>query len=72
MKKLNFIFTVIIGLFISVNVNAQTKPDYYPGKWNILVMGTPNGDSKMTFILERKDGDAFLGRGSRPASVRQK
>jgi hypothetical protein len=56
MKKLNFIFTVIIGLFISVNVNAQTKPDYYPGKWNVLVMGTPNGDSKMTFVLERKEG----------------
>jgi hypothetical protein len=56
MKKLSFIFTVIIGLFISVNVHAQTKPDYYPGKWDVLVMGTPNGDSKMTFVLERKDG----------------
>ena len=56
MKKLSFIFTVIIGLFISVNVNAQTKPDYYPGKWNVLVMGTPDGDSKMTFVLERKEG----------------
>ena len=56
MKKLTFIVTVIIGLFISVNVNAQTKPDYYPGKWNVLVMGTPNGDSKMTFVLERKEG----------------
>jgi hypothetical protein len=56
MKKLSSIFTVIIGLFISVNVHAQTKPDYYPGKWNVLVMGTPNGDSKMTFVLERKDG----------------
>ncbi|SDP99759.1 hypothetical protein SAMN05428975_5148 [Mucilaginibacter sp. OK268] len=56
MKKLSLIFTVIIGLFLSLNVKAQTTPDYYPGKWNILVTGTPNGDSKMTFILERKDG----------------
>jgi len=56
MKKLSLIFTVVIGLFLSFNVKAQTKPDYYPGKWEILVMGTPNGDSKMTFVLERKDG----------------
>jgi hypothetical protein len=56
MRKLNLMFTVIIGLFLSLNVKAQTNPDYYPGKWNILVMGTPKGDSKMTFILERKDG----------------
>jgi len=56
MRKLSLIFTAIIGLFLSLNVKAQTIPDYYPGKWNILIMGTPNGDSKMTFILERKDG----------------
>jgi len=56
MKKLSLIFTVVIGLLLSSNVKAQTKPDYYPGKWNVLIMGTPNGDSKMTFVLERKDG----------------
>lgn len=55
MKKLSFIFTIVIGLFISLNAHAQNK-DYYPGKWNILVMGTPNGDSKMTMVLDRKDG----------------
>jgi hypothetical protein len=56
MKKLSLIFTVVVGLFLSLNVKAQTNPDYYPGKWNVLVMGTPNGDSKMTFVIERKDG----------------
>jgi hypothetical protein len=69
MKKLSLIFTVALGLFFCANANAQsttatpatatsttTASDYFPGKWNILVMGTPNGDSKMTFILERKDG----------------
>lgn len=55
MKKLSVIFTVVAALFITLNTRAQTK-DYYPGKWSILVMGTPNGDSKMTFVLERKDG----------------
>ncbi|MGZ3766797.1 MAG: hypothetical protein ACXVA2_19195 [Mucilaginibacter sp.] len=56
MKKLSLIITVVIGLFLSLNVKAQIKPDYYPGKWNVLIVGTPNGDSKMTFVLERKDG----------------
>ena len=55
MKKLSLIFTVVIALCMSLTVKAQTK-DYYPGKWNILVMGTPNGDSKLTVVLERKDG----------------
>jgi hypothetical protein len=56
MKKLSLIFTVVAGLLISLNVKAQTNADYFPGKWNITVMGTPGGDSKMTFVLERKDG----------------
>lgn len=56
MKKLSLIFTVVAGLLISFSVKAQTNADYFPGKWKITVMGTPGGDSKMTFVLERKDG----------------
>jgi hypothetical protein len=66
MKKLSLIFTLIAGLMISLTVNAQTTTtttttvtsttDYFPGKWNIVVMGTPNGDAKMTFVLQRVDG----------------
>jgi hypothetical protein len=69
MKKLCLIFTVVAGLFISVTVGAQTTApaaatttattataDYFPGKWNVVVKGTPNGDAKMTFVIERKDG----------------
>lgn len=56
MKKLSLIFTVVLGLFFAVNAKAQSKPDYFAGKWNVIVMGTPNGDAKMTFVFERKDG----------------
>jgi hypothetical protein len=56
MKKLSLIFTVVLGLFFTVNAKAQSKSDYYAGKWNVIVMGTPNGDAKMTFVFERKDG----------------
>ena len=63
MKKLTLILTVVLGLFFCVNAKAQTTApatatttDYFPGKWNIVVKGTPNGDAKMTFVIERKDG----------------
>jgi hypothetical protein len=56
MKKLSLILTIVVALFLSLNAKAQTTTDYYPGKWNVTVMGTPNGDAKMTFVLERKDG----------------
>ncbi|MES2064789.1 MAG: hypothetical protein V4456_22930 [Bacteroidota bacterium] len=56
MRKLSLIFTVLFALFISLTADAQTKQDYYPGKWNIVIAGTPGGDSKMTILLERKDG----------------
>ena len=63
MKKISLILTLIAGLFLSINVQAQTTnapapstTDFYPGKWSVTVYGTPNGDVKLNFILERKDG----------------
>ena len=56
MKKLSLIFTLVFALFLGVQSKAQTTTDYFPGKWNVVVMGTPNGDAKMTLVLERKDG----------------
>jgi len=67
MKKLSLIFTIAAGLLMSFTAKAQTTTpppanataaatDYFPGKWNVVVKGTPNGDAKMTFIIERKDG----------------
>jgi hypothetical protein len=57
MKKLQLL---IPGLFllilVSVNLKAQDKTDYFIGKWNIFVAGTPNGDVKFILSLERKDG----------------
>lgn len=55
MRKLTFIFALAIALFFGLNAKAQTT-DYFPGKWNVVIMGTPNGDAKLTFVLERKDG----------------
>lgn len=36
--------------------DSTTSTDYYPGKWQVTVFGTPNGDAKMMILLQRKDG----------------
>lgn len=62
MKKVNLLFKGIFFLLLSFNVNAQSKTgaDYFAGKWNIVVKGTPNGDAKMIFVLENRN-DSIAG-----------
>jgi len=56
MKKLCFFFAGFFFLLLSININAQTSgADYFTGKWSILVKGTPGGDAKMFFVLQKKD-----------------
>jgi len=57
MKKVNVFFAGLFMLLLSVGANAQSKTgaDYFAGTWNVLVKGTPNGDAKMTFVLDKKD-----------------
>lgn len=56
--KLSLFFAGLFFLVLSFNVQAQTQPpaDYFVGKWNVQVEGTPSGDGKMTVVLERKEG----------------
>lgn len=56
MKKVGIFLFV---LFLSINLNgfSQTAPkDFYAGKWEISLAGTPNGDVKLLTDLTRKDG----------------
>lgn len=57
MKKLSM-FLFIVMLAIGAKSFAQTTPsaDFFAGKWEILITGTPNGDSKFLTELVRKDG----------------
>lgn len=58
MKKFSAIFLGLFFLTLSLHTNAQTKSnaDFFAGKWNVVVAGTPNGDSKIIVSLEKKDG----------------
>jgi hypothetical protein len=57
MKKLSVFITVAFIFFVSTGVMAQTQTgaDYFAGKWDLLVKGLPNGDTKLFVVLDKKD-----------------
>ena len=62
MKKINSIAIGLSLLLLSVGANAQTKKgaDFFAGKWKVLITGTPYGDLKRIYVLE-KNGNALIG-----------
>jgi len=62
MKKINSIAIGLSLLLLSVGANAQTKKgaDFFAGKWKVLITGTPYGDLKRIYVLE-KNGNALTG-----------
>lgn len=57
MRKRYFITLIVVMVCLAATgIKAQTKTDYFPGKWKVTVYGTPDGDASMFFLLERKDG----------------
>ncbi len=57
MKKLSSVFTAVFIFILSTGTKAQTSKgaDYFSGKWDMLVKGLPNGDTKMMVVLDKKD-----------------
>src|SRR6185295_14695411 len=57
MKRLTILTAGLLSLVLSFNANAQSKTgaDFFAGKWNVLITGTPYGDLKRVYILEKKD-----------------
>lgn len=55
MKKSKSILFGLLLLF-TIGTKAQTvNADYFAGKWNVLLKGLPDGDTKMFIVLEKKD-----------------
>jgi hypothetical protein len=75
MKKVSLFFAGLFFMALSFNLKAQTtsSTDFFIGKWNIEVQGTPQGDGKMTVMLERKDGKLagtiITATGSEPTKI---
>lgn len=73
MKKASIILSTIILTFIVTtgSMNAQVKntgENYFIGKWNVMVYGVPDGDTKMVINIEKKD-DKLTGNMADPAKT---
>ena len=57
MKKINSIAIGFLFLLLAVGANAQSKTgaDFFAGKWKVLIIGTPYGDLKRIYVLEKND-----------------
>jgi hypothetical protein len=73
MKKASIIISTIILAFIVTtgSMNAQAKntgENYFIGKWNVMVYGVPDGDTKMIINIEKKD-DKLTGNMADPVKT---
>ncbi|MFD1142547.1 hypothetical protein ACFQ4C_15585 [Larkinella insperata] len=51
-----FLFVFFLGLTFRGFSQAPAPEDFFAGKWEIVITGTPNGDAKFITNLVRKDG----------------
>ena len=62
MKRSAFLMAGLFFLLSSFTTRAQSKTgaDFFAGKWSVLISGTPYGDLKRIYVLEKKD-DGLAG-----------
>jgi hypothetical protein len=73
MKKVSiFISAISLALFLATGtVSAQEKnagEKYFLGKWNVMVFGLPDGDTKMVVNIEKKE-DKLTGTLADPSKT---
>jgi hypothetical protein len=61
MQKVVCLFVLLLGITFAASAQTATPAsapaaDYYVGKWDILIEGTPMGDVKLLADLTRKEG----------------
>mgnify|MGYP001021144392 CR=1 FL=1 len=59
MRKSSLVFMLLfLGVVFSGFSQSTKAPasDFFAGKWEVSVIGTPNGDAKLVTNLVRKDG----------------
>lgn len=57
MKKVSLFLSIfLLGLCVKGFSQTTAPTDFFAGKWEITITGTPDGDAKMVTDLVRKDG----------------
>jgi hypothetical protein len=70
MKKLNVFFATMFFALIFTNSAAAQEKSSFLGKWDVNVVGTPGGDSKMIINLVEKEGK-LAGAAINPADNKE-
>lgn len=55
MKKTFLIITLIILFASQITFARENNTDFFLGKWNCTIIGTPNGDAKLVLKIEKTD-----------------
>ncbi|MES2795410.1 MAG: hypothetical protein V4683_05555 [Bacteroidota bacterium] len=57
MKKVSIILiTLFFGIALSSFSQTAAAPNYFEGKWTVIIKGTPNGDAVVPMKFETKEG----------------
>ncbi|MCF0074688.1 hypothetical protein LZD49_29655 [Dyadobacter sp. CY261] len=55
-RKSIFMLLAMLGAFCTSIAQTAAPADFFAGKWEVTIFGTPQGDSKMIADLARTDG----------------
>ena len=72
MKKVILIICGFIPFVSQLTYAQENTSDFFLGKWNVTVIGTPNGDAKFVLQVENKEGAltaAILGEDGKSQKV---
>lgn len=57
MKKISTLIAGLCLMLLAFGAYAQSKPgvDFFAGKWNVMIKGTPYGDLQRIYVLDKKE-----------------
>ena len=63
MKKVSLLLVSLVSFLFGLGTTAQAQEavEYFPGKWNVVLYGTPNGDAEMVMNFEKGDNNKLKG-----------
>lgn len=61
MKAIKLFFVAFFMMLTATVANAQTKGDFFVGKWQVEVTGMPQGDASIILTLKRDENGKLTG-----------
>ena len=68
MKKLPLVLASLFFVLLFSNTASAQQKNFFIGKWDVLIVGTPNGDARMLVEFVAKDSTTLTGSITDPAT----